>query len=227
MFGELTAVIERFTATGKLEWRGLAATAIDALTSILNAQFQVLNAAGGPGSGLLGSILGSVLGLFGGFGGDSGGGSAPANARYQNASGGLIGHTGGIVGGDALPRRLVDPAVLGGAARLAMGGIAGLAPDEVPAILHGGEGIFTPGQMRALGRGGGGAQAPAPQPNFKVTVINNTGEPARVQQRRTPGGGRQVDVVIGEIAAKDVLRGGPLHRAIRLAFGVNPTTVTR
>ena len=41
------------------------------------------------------------------------------------------------------------------------GGVAGLAPDEVPAILRRGEAVLTPGQMRALGAGHGLAERTA------------------------------------------------------------------
>ena len=60
-------------------------------------------------------------------------------------------HTGGIAGALAARRRTGVPArAFAGAPRLHGGGLP-LAPDEVPAILRRGEGVFTPEQMRALG----------------------------------------------------------------------------
>lgn len=62
-----------------------------------------------------------------------------------------IHHTGGIVGGDSMPMRYINPAYFDDAPRFHTGGIAG---DEVPIIAKAGEGVFTPGQMAAMGGGG-------------------------------------------------------------------------
>ncbi|MGY3366189.1 uncharacterized protein YerC [Bradyrhizobium sp. GM2.4] len=66
-----------------------------------------------------------------------------------------IHHTGGIVGTAGMPSRYVHPAHFDDASRFHTGGIAG---DEVPIIARKGEGVFTQGQMAALGAGamGGG-----------------------------------------------------------------------
>ncbi len=79
-------------------------------------------------------------------------------------------HTGGIVGREGGSRRRVHPALFAAAPRLH----GGLMPDEYPAILQRGEGVFTPEQMRALGGGG----------NVRVNVYNETG--AQVQAQASP-----------------------------------------
>lgn len=62
--------------------------------------------------------------------------TAASMSVSQNHTGGLAGAVGGI-------RRWVPPAIFDGAPRYHGGGIAGLAPDEVPAILQRGEEVLT------------------------------------------------------------------------------------
>lgn len=86
-----------------------------------------------------GSTGGGLLGLLG-LGGSS----------TTSGLGGLaaIHHTGGIAG-DVAPMRYVHPAYFDDAPRYHSGGIAGLAPDEVPAILQRGERIIPRNQVGA------------------------------------------------------------------------------
>lgn len=91
------------------------------------------------GSGGLGGLLG---GLFGG-----GRGFFPPAPM----SVGLF-HKGGIVGQGGA-KTSVNPAVFAGAPRYHSGGMAGLKPGEVPAILQRGEMVIPRNQV---GRGGGG-----------------------------------------------------------------------
>ncbi|MEX1244871.1 MAG: hypothetical protein WEF99_08820, partial [Thermoanaerobaculia bacterium] len=93
----------------------------------------------------LGSILGgSSGGLFSGLFGGASAASAGALPAPINPA---IMHEGGIAGRGG-PTRRVNPAVFANAPHFQSGGIAG---DEVPAVLHRGEGVFTPDQMQALG----------------------------------------------------------------------------
>jgi len=79
------------------------------------------------------------------------------NLANGNSAGGLFGgtilpgvlHQGGIAGNDNTPKRAVSAAAFINAPRYHSGGIAGLRPDEVPAILQKGE--------RIIPNGGGGA----------------------------------------------------------------------
>lgn len=80
---------------------------------------------------------------------------------YGDWTGGLAFHGGGIVGYDTpafthpVPSSLFDSAP-----RFH----SGMRPDEFPAILQKGEGVFTKNQMRAMGGGGSGDN---------ITIINN------------------------------------------------------
>ncbi len=64
-------------------------------------------------------------------------------------------HSGGLAG-DGGVRRNVSPLLFGNAPRYHAGGIAGLAPDEVPAILQRGEEVLTREDPRHRNNGGGG-----------------------------------------------------------------------
>lgn len=95
----------------------------------------------------------SILGSFGG--GAAGGGAAAVAAG--------VAHGGGVAGSVGR-RRSVIPAIFAGAPRYHSGGIAGLAPDEVPAILQRGERVLSRRQTAAYeaARGGGSAQVTTP-----------------------------------------------------------------
>jgi hypothetical protein len=84
---------------------------------------------------------------------------APLGNFLSRTMGGLFGgatasvlHTGGMAGAGGASRS-VDPAMFAAAPRYHTGGIAGLAPDEVPAILQRGERVIPRGQSA------GGAQS--------------------------------------------------------------------
>ena len=82
--------------------------------------------------------------------GQPGGLGAGLGGLLTSATGLLAGlfHQGGVVGRAAVPGRAVPAALFHGAPRMQRGGIAGLKPGEVPAILHAGE-IVLPRGTRA------------------------------------------------------------------------------
>lgn len=83
----------------------------------------------------------------GGAGSMSGNGSVQGNADYVWDL-----HSGGIAGaGEGSGQHLRSLAMFAKAPKYHGGGLAG---DEIPAVLKRGEGVFTPGQMRAMGGGG-------------------------------------------------------------------------
>lgn len=93
-----------------------------------------------------------LLNLVSNIGGKAGGGvggviAAAANALFRH-DGGLVGSGGGF--------KSVPLAALAGAARYHTGGIAGLKPNEIPAILTRGEEVVTEGDPRHRRNGAGG-----------------------------------------------------------------------
>lgn len=112
-------------------------------------------------------------------------------------------HSGGVVGmGGA--HRTVNPAMFFGAARYHTGGIAGLRPDEVPAILQKGEEVLTAGDPRHRDNGGsmgttnnvevnvnmgGGSSAAANTDDAaKLGKAISTAVQVEIQKQQRPGG---------------------------------------
>jgi len=101
------------------------------------------------GTQLLGNVAGSLAGSW------FGGGSAGSAAGDLNPAMASIAHAGGVAGRDILPTRIVPASAFAHAQRFH----TGVGPGERAAVIRDEEGVFTPGQMRALGRGLGGDRA--------------------------------------------------------------------
>lgn len=137
---------------GMSAWEAFQKAGLNALGRIADklaqmAADQLWSSAFGGSSG--GGGLGGLLsGIFGG--GSSGGGIGTMQIGSQMFP--TVGfHSGGIVGSEPTFERYVNPSHFDNAPRFHGGGIAG---DEVPIIARKGEGVFTEGQMKALGGGG-------------------------------------------------------------------------
>ena len=92
------------------------------------------------------ALLNALKGAFGGAGGGVGGAIAGALNAIVKHNGGMANSGGGS--------RSVNPAVFAGAARFHGGGIAGLGPREVPAILMDDEEVLTAQDPRHARNGG-------------------------------------------------------------------------
>lgn len=90
---------------------------------------------------------------------------------------GALFHTGGVVGAtpSARSNRGVAASTFAGAARYHEGGVAGLQPGEIPAILERGE-VVDPGDGSVFNKVfGGKGQAQAPAPNIKIVNAIDSG----------------------------------------------------
>lgn len=180
------ALVQSFTR-GRLAFRDFADAVIADLARIFVRQQ------------ITGPLAQAVGGWFGG----------PVQAGPAMAMGGAVAHTGGVPGVDSLPSRQVPIELFRRAPRFHGGGLAG---DELPAVLRRGEGVFTPGQMRAL----------APAAPIEVRVVNQTATPVEPEVRRSTGAdGRQVVELVLREVARDVARGGPTAQAIGQTFGLS------
>ena len=80
-------------------------------------------------------------------------------ASFGGGTGAAVAHTGGVIN-NPVANRKVNPAVFLGAPRYHAGGVAGLKPGEVPAILQQGEEVLTRDDPRHQANGGtGGGEA--------------------------------------------------------------------
>lgn len=121
--------------------------------------------------------------------------NALQNSSWGGAIAGAVGsvfHSGGIAGETSNRSRTVSPMWFNNAARYHDGGIAGLKPGEVPAILEEGERIRTAEQERSLqerlraGESGGGGTT-------EVKVVNAIDSGSFVSAGvNTPAGGRAI-----------------------------------
>jgi hypothetical protein len=92
-------------------------------------------------------------------------------------------HTGGVVGaGGGSPRSGINPMVFGLAPRYHTGGIAGLAPNEVPAILQRGEEVLTKNDRRHRLNGGAGAAGKGSQKFVFLFDANATADHMQTAQ---------------------------------------------
>ncbi len=174
-----------------------------------------------PLNNILGSIFGAIGGsIFGGTGVATTSSGTPMIGDFPVSSGPTaFAHGGGVIGRDAFPTRMVDPAVFDSATRYHRGGIVG---GERPIVAWSGEGVFTPGQMQAL------APVPDARPVVHVAVnVRNTAPGARASAdvRREPGGDLTLDIMIERIEggmARNIGRGQGLAPVVERRYGLNP-----
>lgn len=144
------------------------------------------------------------------------------NAATLGDVGGILGeifHSGGIVGGPAATR-MVNPLVFAGAPRMHSGGIAG---DEVPAILRRGEEVLPANHPRHRNNAGGDVNVTIP-----VSITNNAPVQVRTRQSQAPGGGRQLEILVDELNARNIGSPGTAsNKAIRTGFGAQPLLTSR
>ena len=184
MKGMKDALVE-FVKTGKLDFSSLADSIISDLIRI-----QVRQSITGPLSGMLNTFVNGLT---------DGGGEVWSKENLMMVP---ANHSGGIVGSEGAGR-YVHPAVFADAPRLHTGGLAG---SEVPAILKRGEGVFTEGQMKALGM--------SRSQNIKVEVVNK-GTPQQANNTDVRFDGK--DMVV-RIFTEDLSRNGPMARSIATNF---------
>lgn len=103
------------------------------------------------------------------FGGLTGGTGSSLGSLFAG-----VFHSGGLVGANDNQGRAVSPAVFSGARRYHSGGVAGLAANEVPAILERGE-IVLPKRASAREKASGGSDAGAGVTFHMPVSIDATG----------------------------------------------------
>lgn len=113
-------------------------------------------------------ILKALQGFFG------------ASSPIGSAIGGMIAsgqHTGGVTGINSTFKRNVDAAAFIGAPRYHSGGLAGFAPNEVPAILKKNEEVLTESDPRHRFNGGMAAAGAGGDTSMRVVVVDERSVP--------------------------------------------------
>lgn len=165
------------------------------------------------------------------YGSSSGGGWMDSLFSSIGSFVGSIFHTGGIVGGSSAGRR-VGMSAFAGAPRFHGGGLAGLASDEVAAILRRGEEVLPQSDPRHLFNlprlpqfAGVAANNSGPVTN-NYKVVNNGQtqmEASRTEEQQNSSGGRDVTIYLDEIVGRKLAtRGTASNRALRQAGGSMP-----
>ena len=87
-------------------------------------------------------------------------------------------------------------------------------------MLRKDEGVFTPGQMKAIGQAIGGA-------GVTVNIIDRTGADISTQSRETQQG-QEIDVIIDQAVAKKLGQfGSASNRALKQTYGARERLVSR
>lgn len=193
-----------FVTTGKMEFSDLASSIISDLSRIAIQQTITGPLAGAASSfdwsSLFGRSTPSVM--------PSGG----AGLYYSSGH-----HLGGIVGSEPTFMRPVPASTFAGAPRFHNG----LMPDEFPSILKKGEGVFTEGQMKALGGGGGG--------DVSIVINNNApGTEAKATAKDDGQGGKSIEIMVDELVSANLSRhGSASDRAMRRNYAVRQNLARR
>ena len=113
--------------------------------------------------------------------------------------------------------KAVNSAVFSTAPRFHSGGLVG---DEVPIIAKRGEGVFTKGQMEALGTG------VSQTPRVTVNVFNNTdGTKARAEMSKDSEGNLSLNIIVEQIEAsltRNITRGEGIAPVLEQRYALNP-----
>lgn len=191
MFEDLSDKLYDFLKTGEADWRSFAETVVESIAKIMikAALAQITLKAMSAASSFFGSGTSSGVSEK-----KSGSSEREMWTSFAQTAAMLVmaAHTGAVIGKESSTPKLVSPDMFVNATRYHTGGVAGLKPDEVPAILQKGEGVFTEEQMKAMG---GSATPPV---NVAVNVINQTQQDVGAEQGDLRFDGQQMvlDVVL-------------------------------
>ncbi len=143
----------------------------------------------------------------------------PGFSQFFSLMSGVTRHTGGLVGTGGEIRSGLSPLLFGAAPRYHRGGIAGLAPGEVPAILEAGEEVLTRDDPRHRLNGGGAGGGVVVQPEVSVQVHNYSGEKVSDPEVTMEQGRILVKLAVGEVNRGLATRGSPTHKAMMAGLG--------
>lgn len=195
-FDNMADALADTAMTGKLSFSEFADSVIrDILRIVIRGQLlKMFEGAMGGGWGSIGDLMGRAYRSFTGTGNMS-----------ESSTGAKVYHGGGVVGKDTPYAIRMQPAsAWNNAPRFH----AGLATDEMRAILKRNESVLTPEQMKQLAPVGAMGAAP----RMDIRLINESGTPLQASEtRQRSDGGFDV-----------ILQAAEAHMADRIGAGVGP-----
>lgn len=215
-FDNAADALANFALTGKMNFADLGNSILQMLARI-GAQQAI--------GGIVGGLVSGIGGLFGG------GLVGQAKEIMSFIPG--IGHSGWYVGYErpADGFRSVPAMAFEGAPRLHSGG-GWFAQDEYPAILQRGERVLNRDETAAyhagMAAGGNRGNSSDKEPAVYVTINNTTGEPVSTQRSRDGNGNTNIEVLVGNVVAKQLTSpGSNLNRAVRATTGARQSVIGR
>jgi lambda family phage tail tape measure protein len=176
-FDGMTDALTDFVMTGKVSFADLANSIIRDMIRI-----SIQQSVTGPLASGLGGLISSYFG-----------GNATCNTTGVISFGE---HAGGVPGAEPPTfYRIVPNIAFSSAPRFH----SGFAADEYPAVLQKGEGVFTAGQMKALGLAATGKNS-APQ-EVKVNIVNQSGQEMKVSNSKATFDAQELIVTLWMDAA--------------------------
>jgi hypothetical protein len=146
-------------------------------------------------------FVGLAMNAIGGYFSGAGSTATGMDTNFTAPFFATVKHGGGMAG-ESGPTRALPAWMIESAARY-HSGRSPIGPGERAAVIRDDEGVFTPGQMKAMGK-------------VTVNINNYTGSEVKQTERTDPGGGRQIEIMIGNALAGD----GPAARVIENKYGL-------
>lgn len=218
----MTDALTEFCMTGKLNFNDLAN---DFIRQVIRMQMQAAV------SGLFKGIGSIVMGGFGDMFSTTTSSVTSEGVSYENTRPGGW-HRGGVIGIDSPTfTRSVPALAFAGAPRFHSGG-GWFARDEYPAILQRGERVLNRDETAAyhagMAAGGNRGNSSDKEPAVYVTINNTTGEPVSTQRSRDGNGNTNIEVLVGNVVAKQLTSpGSNLNRAVRATTGARQSVIGR
>ena len=207
-FTELGNTLADFATSTEKTWKNLSEAFTDLANSIINdlARMAAQTFSSNLYSGLFGGA--SSGGLLGGFL-DSIGSLFFANGGVM-APGSLSAYSNGVYSSPTYFS-------MTGAQRFAKGGVFGEAGPEAIMPLT----TMPNGRLGVAATGVGGG-------DVQINIINSTGEKVSTRQSNNTGGGKTIDVMIGDVVAKQMSTPGTkLNRSVSAQTGSRQSVVRR
>lgn len=207
-FTDLGNALADFATNTKKSWKDLGDAFSDLAQSIINniARIATQTMASNLYSGLFGGVNGG--GLLSGFVSSIGGLLGFADGGVM-PTGTLSAYSNGVYSSPTYFN-------MTGAQRFAKGGVFGEAGPEAIMPLT----TMSNGRLGVAATGMGG--------DVQINIINSTGEKVSTRQSNSSGGGKTIDVMIGDVVAKQMSTPGTkLNRSVSAQTGAKQQVVRR